>query len=76
MGRMRRVRPFVGRAKPTGLADSSHSRAYGDRPDRQPVVARVDHGMIRSQLPLRLVPFGSGFGKLTFEIGDTLLGIG
>jgi hypothetical protein len=29
-----------------------------------------------SQLLLRFVPFGSAFGKLTFEIGYTLLGIG
>jgi hypothetical protein len=29
-----------------------------------------------SQLPLRFVPFGSGYGKLTFEIGYPLLGIG
>jgi hypothetical protein len=28
-----------------------------------------------SQLPLRFVPFGSAFGKLTLQIGDELLGI-
>jgi hypothetical protein len=29
-----------------------------------------------SEVPLRFVPFGSAFGKLTFEIGYPLRGIG
>jgi len=42
--------PVARRAKPTTSADRSQSRAYGDRPDRQPVVARSDHGMIRRKV--------------------------
>src|SRR6516162_3545784 len=40
-------RPFAGRAELTGTAGSGHSPTSADRPDRQPVAARVDHGMIR-----------------------------
>src|SRR6516162_11013875 len=40
-------RPFAGRAELTGPAGSGHSPTSADRPDRQPVAARVDHGMIR-----------------------------
>jgi hypothetical protein len=36
---LRREQPFVGRGKPTGLADSGHFAAYGDRLDQQPLVA-------------------------------------
>src|SRR6516165_11885752 len=39
-------RPFAGRAELTGPAGSSLSPTSADRPDRQPVAARVDHGMI------------------------------
>jgi hypothetical protein len=34
-----RAGPLVGRVEPTGLADSGHLAAGGDRPDQQPVVA-------------------------------------
>src|SRR6516165_8657160 len=40
-------RPFAGRAELTGPAGSSLSPTSADRPDRQPVAAGVDHGMIR-----------------------------
>src|ERR1700730_9522627 len=47
---MRRERSFVGGAGPTGpIAIAVIRRPYADRPDRQPVVARTDHGMIRSE---------------------------
>jgi hypothetical protein len=36
---MRRNRPFAGREKSTGLADTGHLAAYADRLDQQPVVA-------------------------------------
>jgi hypothetical protein len=49
MGETRRKRLFVGRGKPTGLADSDHLAAYADRPDRQPMVTCLDHGMIRPE---------------------------
>ena len=49
-GESRRYRPFAGRAEPTGPVRSAVIRRHSaDRPDRQPMVARVDHGMIRSE---------------------------
>ena len=43
-----RFLPFAGRAEPTGSPGYIRGR-YGNRPDQQPVVARVDHGMIHSE---------------------------
>jgi hypothetical protein len=45
---MRRKRPFAGRAEPGERRPIAViRRGYADLSDRQPVVARVDHGMIR-----------------------------
>jgi hypothetical protein len=46
---LRRLRTFAGRARTDGVGRSDHSQTLADRPDRQPVVARDDNGMIRSE---------------------------
>jgi hypothetical protein len=50
MSTTRRNRSFAGRGKSTGLADTGHLAAYANRPDRQPVVARVNHDMMRRKV--------------------------
>src|SRR3954453_640955 len=48
------------------MPDSSHSPTLADPPDRQPVVARVDHGMIHAASRSQLGPQRTGIPDSTF----------
>jgi GAF domain-containing protein/two-component sensor histidine kinase len=71
---MRRNRPIVGRAEtyarwPMGVI----RRGYADRPNRQPVVARVDHGMIRLEGRSRRGPQMSATPDSTLADSEQLI---